>query len=254
MGHVFKLGTKYSEALAARFLDEKEQLGPIIMGCYGIGVNRIIAALIETSHDENGILWPLSLAPYEVLLAPVKVTDPATQQATDALYAALEAAGVEVLLDDRDVRAGVKFKDADLVGIPLRVVLGERGLKDGKLEIKWRWDKQAELIDLATAAETIAGLIRRGARRRPPLPQPPGEIAGIIRRVPRLCQPCGSRLQHCTARLTRPWHPSPRGGSPESPVEIEPDHRDQAPPQLELLIPRPADALVVGPQELRRQT
>ncbi|MGO8689869.1 MAG: proline--tRNA ligase [Thermoguttaceae bacterium] len=168
VGHVFKLGTKYSEALAARFLDEKEQLGPIIMGCYGIGINRIIAALIETSHDANGILWPLSLAPYEVLLIPVKVTDPATQKATDALYAALQAAGVEVLLDDRDVRAGVKFKDADLVGIPLRVVLGERGLKDGKLEIKWRWDKQAELIDLATAAETIAGLIReeRGDGRR----------------------------------------------------------------------------------------
>ncbi len=168
VGHVFKLGTKYSEALSARFLDHNEQLGPIIMGCYGIGINRIIAGLVETSHDANGIIWPLALAPYEVLLAPVKVTDPATKQAADALYAALEAAGVEVLLDDRDVRAGVKFKDADLVGIPLRVVLGERGLKDGKLEIKWSWDKQAELIDLATDAETIAVMIleERGDGRR----------------------------------------------------------------------------------------
>ncbi len=159
VGHVFKLGTKYSEALAARFLDQNEQLGPIIMGCYGIGVNRIIAGLIETSHDEDGIVWPVSLAPYEVLLAPVKATDPATKQATDALYAALEAARVETLLDDRDVRAGVKFKDADLVGIPLRVVLSQRGLDAGKLEIKWRWDKQADLIDLDTAAETIIRLI-----------------------------------------------------------------------------------------------
>jgi len=161
VGHVFKLGTKYSEALNARFLDQNEQLKPIIMGCYGIGINRIVAGLIETTHDENGIIWPVSLAPYEVFLAPVKVTDPASQQATDALYAGLTAAGIEVLLDDRDVRAGVKFKDADLVGIPLRVVIGERGLKEGKLEIKWRWDKAAEFIALDGAVETLAQLIRQ---------------------------------------------------------------------------------------------
>ena len=106
VGHVFKLGTKYSEALNARFLDQNERLLPIIMGCYGIGVNRILAALIETTHDENGLLWPVSLAPYEVLLIPVKATDAATKEAADALYAALSAAGIEVLLDDRDVRAG----------------------------------------------------------------------------------------------------------------------------------------------------
>ena len=111
------------------------------MGCYGIGVNRIIAALIETCHDANGIIWPMTLAPYEVLLSPVKVTDPATKEATERLYHELTAAGIEVLLDDRDVRAGVKFKDADLIGIPLRVVIGERGLKEGKLEMKWRWGK-----------------------------------------------------------------------------------------------------------------
>ena len=159
IGHVFKLGTKYSDALSARFLDQSEQLKSIIMGCYGIGVNRIIAALIETCHDANGIIWPMTLAPYEVLLSPVKVTDPATKEATERLYDELTAAGIEVLLDDRDVRAGVKFKDADLIGIPLRVVIGERGLKEGKLEMKWRWGKQAEMIDLAGAAQTIADLV-----------------------------------------------------------------------------------------------
>ncbi len=159
IGHVFKLGTKYSDALSARFLDQSEQLKSIIMGCYGIGVNRIIAALIETCHDDNGIIWPMTLAPYEVLLSPVKVTDPATTEATERLYHELTAAGIEVLLDDRDVRAGVKFKDADLIGVPLRIVISERGLKDGKLEMKWRWDKQAEMIGLSSAAGTIAELV-----------------------------------------------------------------------------------------------
>ncbi|MGA2032833.1 MAG: proline--tRNA ligase [Thermoguttaceae bacterium] len=161
IGHVFKLGTKYSEALGARFLDQNEQLHPIIMGCYGIGINRIIAALIEISHDANGIVWPVALAPYEVLLAPVKITDEATRQATDQLYEALCAAGIDVLLDDRDVRAGVKFKDADLIGFPLRVVISERGLADGKLEVKWRWEPKAELIALEGAAARIADLVRQ---------------------------------------------------------------------------------------------
>jgi prolyl-tRNA synthetase len=159
VGHVFKLGTKYSESLNARFLDQNEQLLPIIMGCYGIGVNRIIAALIETSHDTNGVIWPMTLAPYEVLLSPVKVTDPATKEATERLYQELTTAGIEVLLDDRDVRAGVKFKDADLIGIPLRIVISERGLKDGKLEMKWRWAKEAELVDVAGASQRIAALV-----------------------------------------------------------------------------------------------
>jgi prolyl-tRNA synthetase len=159
VGHVFKLGTKYSDSLNARFLDQSEQLKAIIMGCYGIGVNRIIAALIETSHDTNGIIWPMTLAPYEVLLSPVKVTDPATKEATDRLYGELTAAGIDVLLDDRDVRAGVKFKDADLIGFPLRVVIGERGLKEGKLEMKWRWDKEAEMIEVEGASQRIAAMV-----------------------------------------------------------------------------------------------
>jgi prolyl-tRNA synthetase len=161
VGHVFKLGTKYTDALGAKFLDADEQLKPIIMGCYGIGVNRIIAALVETSHDQDGIIWPVSLAPYEVLLAPVKVPDEASMKIAYELHDQLTAAGIDVLLDDRDCRAGVKFKDADLIGVPLRVVIGERGLKEGKLEIKWRWEKGVEKIDVAGAAETIADLIRR---------------------------------------------------------------------------------------------
>ncbi|HLA83439.1 MAG TPA: proline--tRNA ligase [Thermoguttaceae bacterium] len=160
VGHVFKLGTKYSEALAARFLDAQEQLHPIIMGCYGIGINRILAGLIETSHDKAGIIWPVSLAPYEVLLVPMKVTDEPSMKVTEDLYARLRASGVDVLLDDRDARPGVKFNDADLVGIPLRVVIGPRGLADGKLEIKWRWDNQPTMIDLAGAVEQIAATIR----------------------------------------------------------------------------------------------
>jgi prolyl-tRNA synthetase len=168
VGHVFKLGTKYTEALNAKFLDADEQLKPIIMGCYGIGVNRIIAGLIETSHDKDGIIWPMSLAPYEVLLVPVKVPDEPSMRVATELYDQLAAAGIEVLLDDRDCRAGVKFKDADLIGIPLRVVIGERGLKEGKLEIKWRWEKEAEKIDLDNAAQTLTDMIlaeRRDAKR-----------------------------------------------------------------------------------------
>lgn len=159
VGHVFKLGTKYSEALGARYLDAQEQLRPIIMGCYGIGVNRIVAALAETSHDDNGIIWPVPLAPYEVLIVPVNVAEAQSMKVAGELHDALLAQGVDVLLDDRDQRAGVKFKDADLVGFPLRVVVGERGLKQGKLEIKWRWDAKAELIDLDGAAQKIGQLI-----------------------------------------------------------------------------------------------
>jgi prolyl-tRNA synthetase len=160
VGHVFKLGTKYSEALAARFLDDKEQLRTIIMGCYGIGINRIIAGLVETSHDDAGIIWPVALAPYEVLVAPVNVADAASRAEAQRVHDELTAAGIDVLLDDRDVRAGVKFKDADLIGFPLRVVIGDRGLKQGKIEIKWRWDAKAEMIDVAGAVPKIAELIR----------------------------------------------------------------------------------------------
>jgi prolyl-tRNA synthetase len=160
IGHVFKLGTKYSEALDARFLDDKEQQHAAIMGCYGIGINRIIAALIETRHDDNGIIWPMSLAPYEVVLSPLNVNQADVTAAAEKLYAELTEADVEVLLDDRDQRPGVKFKDADLIGIPLRVVIGGRGLKDGQLEIKWRWKPEPTMIPLEGAAVAIADLVQ----------------------------------------------------------------------------------------------
>jgi prolyl-tRNA synthetase len=152
VGHVFKLGTRYSVALGAYFLDEKEQRHPIVMGCYGIGVNRIVASLAETSHDDSGLIWPLAVAPYEVLLLPLNVADPEVLKVADRYAAELEAAGVELLFDDRDVRPGVKFKDADLIGIPLRIVIGGKGLQEGQVEIKWRRAAQPDKVPVKEGA------------------------------------------------------------------------------------------------------
>jgi prolyl-tRNA synthetase len=139
VGHVFKLGTKYSEALGARFLDESGKRQPAVMGCYGIGVTRTLQAVIEQSHDKDGIVWPLAVAPYAVCITPLSVS--AGSEAFElavSLHKALEEKGVDVLLDDRDERPGVKFKDADLVGIPLRVGIGEKSLARGEVELKPR--------------------------------------------------------------------------------------------------------------------
>jgi prolyl-tRNA synthetase len=155
VGHVFKLGTKYSRAMGAFYLDDKGQQVPIIMGCYGIGINRILAAAVEASHDANGIIWPLALAPYEALVIPLQPNNEAVMNAADAIVAELERAGVDVLVDDRDQRPGVKFKDADLIGIPLRVVVGERGLKDNSVEVKWRTDATAHTAPLDSAGAAI---------------------------------------------------------------------------------------------------
>ncbi len=155
IGHVFKLGTKYSKAMGANFLDEKGNEVPVIMGCYGIGVNRIVAAAVEAVHDANGILWPLPIAPYQVALIPLQVQNAAVMEAAESLMQQFEAAGVDVLLDDREQRPGVKFKDADLIGIPLRVVVGERGLKDGTIEVKWRNADAAHHVPAASAGEAI---------------------------------------------------------------------------------------------------
>ena len=155
IGHVFKLGTRYSKAMGATYLDEKGVEIPIIMGCYGIGINRIMAAAIEAGHDDNGIIWPLSLAPYQVSLIPLQVNKAEVMDLTRELEQELEAAGVDVLTDDRDQRPGVKFKDVDLIGVPLRVVIGERGLKDGSIEVKWRHEAAARNLPLATAVEAI---------------------------------------------------------------------------------------------------
>jgi prolyl-tRNA synthetase len=159
VGHVFKLGTKYSVSLGAEFLDEKEQRHPMIMGCYGIGVNRIVASLAETSFDDNGLIWPLSIAPYEVLVIPLNVTEPETMQLAEQFYKELGAAGVDVLLDDRDQRAGFKFKDADLIGIPLRLVIGGKGLKEGQVEIKWRTDAAPKKVPIVDAINTVREML-----------------------------------------------------------------------------------------------
>ncbi len=155
IGHVFKLGTKYSVSLDAGYVDEKEQRHPIIMGCYGIGVNRIIASLCETRHDANGIIWPLSIAPYEVILIPLNYDDAQVRELTDKAYNELKAAGVDVLMDDRDQRPGFKFKDADLIGIPLRLVIGGKGLKEGNVEVKWRWQEAADKVPVEQAVSTV---------------------------------------------------------------------------------------------------
>jgi prolyl-tRNA synthetase len=151
VGHVFQLGTKYSVKLGAKFLDEKGEEKPCVMGCYGIGVNRIFAGAIELGYDENGCVLPVSIAPFEVEVVPINMSsEPVVAEAT-RIYEELRAAGADVLLDDRDARPGVKFKDADLLGIPVRIVVGDRGIKEGKVELKRRTDAKPELIDAATS-------------------------------------------------------------------------------------------------------
>lgn len=159
VGHVFKLGTKYSVALDAVYDDEKDSRQPLIMGCYGIGVNRIVAGLAETKHDANGLIWPLSIAPYSVILCPLSVTETEVVERTETIYRELKAAGEDVLLDDRDQRAGVKFKDADLIGIPLRIVIGGKGLKEGMIEAKWRDGPDAIKIPVSEAVATLRKML-----------------------------------------------------------------------------------------------
>jgi len=154
-GHVFKLGTKYSQVLGAKVLDENGAERPCVMGCYGIGINRVLAAAIEISHDENGCILPVSIAPFEVEVLILNNDNPDVVAEAERIYAELKAGGVEVLLDDRDARAGVKFKDADLIGIPLRVAVGQRGLQQGNVEIKLRTDEKPTPVPVAEAvAET----------------------------------------------------------------------------------------------------
>jgi prolyl-tRNA synthetase len=158
IGHVFKLGTKYSKSMGATYLDEKGNETHVIMGCYGIGINRIVAAAVEAAHDANGILWPQAIAPYDVLIVPLQVQSAAVMEQTAILESALASTGLDVLVDDRDQRPGFKFKDADLIGIPLRVVISERGLKEGKIEIKWRHESEAKQLQ-ATATEAWPAIL-----------------------------------------------------------------------------------------------
>lgn len=158
VGHVFKLGTRYSEALNATWLDPQEKKHPMIMGCYGIGVTRVVAAIVETCHDDDGIIWPPAVAPFLVELIPLNVTDEAVMNVTGDIYDELVSSGLDVLMDDRDQRPGFKFKDADLIGLPLRMVIGSRGLQDGIIEVKRRTDSEAVRVPLADAASYVRTL------------------------------------------------------------------------------------------------
>ncbi len=165
VGHVFKLGTKYSEALGATVLDDRGQERVLVMGCYGIGIGRTAAAAIEQNYDENGIVWPLPIAPFQVLLVMLNPNDAEVRQAAENLYRELLDLGVEVLLDDRDERPGFKFKDADLVGIPLRLTVGARGLKDGQVEFKARTGGEVEMLPVAEAAGVMAQRVQDALRQ-----------------------------------------------------------------------------------------
>ncbi len=159
IGHVFKLGTKYSDAMKATVLDADGKPRTLIMGCYGIGLNRILAAAVELNHDDAGIAWPINIAPYQVLIVALDLREDEVRSAAEGLYDQLTAGGVEVLLDDRDARPGVKFNDADLIGVPIRVTVGKRGLKDGVVEVKRRGGDEVLKIAHADAVGAIRGMI-----------------------------------------------------------------------------------------------
>ncbi|ODA40704.1 proline--tRNA ligase [Desulfosporosinus sp. BG] len=156
VGQVFKLGTKYSKSLGATFLDENGEEKPCVMGCYGVGVSRSLAASIEQNHDDYGIIWPMPIAPYHCIIVPVSTKDAQVVAEADKLYHELQRLGVEVVLDDRDERAGVKFKDADLVGYPLRVTIGSKTLANGQVELRGRKTGETQLV----AVEDVAGQIK----------------------------------------------------------------------------------------------
>ena len=161
VGHVFKLGTKYSAAMGATFLDAHGKAQPLIMGCYGIGVNRILAAAIEASHDEKGIIWPMNIAPYHVVICALDTREEAVNAAALELHDQLEREGVDVLLDDRDARPGFKFNDADLIGFPIRIVVGKRGLADGIVEVVERRSGEVAKIAPNEVPALVAQMITR---------------------------------------------------------------------------------------------
>ena len=160
VGQVFKLGTKYSEALEATFLDQNGRPNPMIMGCYGIGISRTLAAAIEQYHDENGIIWPRSIAPFEAVIVPINAKDEALMSTSQTIYTALQEAGVDVLLDDRKDRAGVKFKDADLIGYPLRITVSKNTLENNEVEIQIRKTGEALPCAIDSVATKVTELLQ----------------------------------------------------------------------------------------------
>ncbi len=158
VGHIFKLGTKYSTALGCEFTDEKGENHPVVMGTYGIGIGRTMAAAVEQHHDADGILWPPAIAPFEIELVSLNPAEPAARLAAESLYDELTEAGLEVFYDDRDERPGVKFKDADLLGFPIRVNVGGRSLKEGKVEIVARRDRSVRAVQTSEALAVVRAL------------------------------------------------------------------------------------------------
>lgn len=161
VGHIFKLGTKYSKAMRALFLDEKGEERAIVMGCYGIGVGRTVAAAIEQNHDEHGIIFPIPIAPFEVMVLALQMHDPGVREAAEKLYKGLLDKGIEVILDDRDERPGVKFNDADLIGIPVRVTVGQKGLEKDQVEIKIRGEEDSRQVSLHEAASETLNTVQK---------------------------------------------------------------------------------------------
>jgi len=162
VGHVFQLGTAYSQAMNATFLDEQGKSAPLQMGCYGIGVTRILGAAIEQNFDDKGIIWPTSLAPFELVLCPMGYDrSEMVKEETDKLYAAAQAAGIDVIVDDRGLRPGAMFADWELIGVPHRVVIGERGLKEGNLEYQGRRDTEATAVALADIVNFVKGKVQQ---------------------------------------------------------------------------------------------
>jgi prolyl-tRNA synthetase len=160
VGQVFKLGTKYSKKLGAKFLDKDSTEKPCIMGCYGIGINRIVASAIETLYDKDGIVWPISIAPYQVIIVPAGNQDEIVK-ASAKLYSELSEGGAEVLLDDRDARGGVKFKDADLIGVPIRITIGAKSIAENCAEVKLRRESEITKVPLDKVKEKVLQLIEK---------------------------------------------------------------------------------------------
>lgn len=158
VGHIFQLGTKYSQAMGATFTNEKGEETPLIMGCYGLGVSRLAQAAVEQSHDQNGIIWHVAIAPYSVIIAVPNVGNPDQMRIAEDLYEKLQNAQIDVLLDDRDERAGVKFKDADLVGIPYRIVTG-KSIAQGEVEIYTRKTGKTENVPIDRVVEWLTTTI-----------------------------------------------------------------------------------------------
>jgi len=167
VGHVFKLGTFISEKFGASFLDSDGKSRPIVMGSYGIGLGRLLAAIVEQSHDDKGIIWPLCVAPYQVYLCPLSLEKPAVAPTAEKLYQELQKEGVEVLFDDRDDSPGIKFNDADLLGIRLRLTLSPRTLQSQSIEAKWRKEKETRLLPLDNLAAQVNKLLNEAAKARP---------------------------------------------------------------------------------------